>query len=217
MRLTRRAALGGIQLDQADQAIVIRGINPGVPHETMNAVSMMGGAGQRLTVQHWDWLEASVTFAIDLPKRQLAERRAVFDKAIAWAMRKGWLTMTPMSGKRMFVDKVVVPGSGDLWEWLNDYTIIFRAYAVPFWQDSTKTETEIAAADSGAGSITVPGTADTVCDAEILNAGNETIDDLNIRVGGSVMTFEDLGLEAGEALVVSHGNDGLVSIRIRTG
>ena len=49
MILTRRAALGGIQMDELHEAIVIRGIDPGTPQRTLTGVSRMSGAGQRVT------------------------------------------------------------------------------------------------------------------------------------------------------------------------
>ena len=57
MILTKRAALDGVQLDELHDAIVIRGIEPGTPNETLQATGRMGGAGQRVTVQHYDMLE----------------------------------------------------------------------------------------------------------------------------------------------------------------
>ena len=59
MILARRAALNGEQLDEIHDAIVIRRIDPGVTKETVQAVSRMG-AGQRMTGEHWDTLEAAV-------------------------------------------------------------------------------------------------------------------------------------------------------------
>jgi len=217
MILTRRAALNGSQLDQVDSRIVIRSMDPGVPHENIGAADRMGGAGQRMTAQHWQYIDASVTFAIDVPKKQLALRREIFDKAKKWALAKGWLTFNYMTGKRLRVDKVVVPGSGDLWNWTNEYTITFRAYNVPFWQDSTATTEEIAAADENTGTITVPGEEETVCDAEITNASGSTIDALTVTVGSSSFEFSGLGLADEERLVIGHGDDGILYIRKYTG
>lgn len=210
MILSKRIALGGIQLDQVNSAIVIRSIDPGVPKESIGAVDMMGGFGQRVTNQHWETLEVSVTYAIDIPKKQMADRRAVFDAVNRWALAKGWLTVNWMTGKRMWVDKVVIPGSGDLWNWTDDFTIVFRAYAVPFWTDDTATETT-------GESITVPGNVETVCDAEITNGSGSTIDTLSVGVGDSSMSFTNLGLADGERLVIGHGDDGMLYIRIYTG
>ena len=83
MILSKRVALGGVQLDELHDAIVIRSIDPGVPKESISAVSRMGGWGQRMTGQHWDTLEVSVTYAIDIPKREMILRRQVFEAVTA--------------------------------------------------------------------------------------------------------------------------------------
>ena len=206
MILSKRIALGGIQLDQVNSAVVIRSIDPGVPKESIGAVDLMGGFGQRVTNQHWETLEVSVTYAIDIPKKQMAARRTVFDAVNRWALAKGWLTVNWMTGKRMWVDKVVIPGSGDLWNWTDEHVITFRAYGVPFWQDDTATT------NSGA-SITVPGMMTTVCDAELTNNSGSTIDSLTVQIGNSSMSFGGLSLEDGHRLVIGHENNGLLYIR----
>lgn len=207
MILSRRVSLGGVQLDSLDNSIVIKSVDPSVPHESVNAVNRMGGFGQRMTRHHWETLEVSVKFAIDLPKTQMIARRAVFDKIIKWAIGGGWLTTNQMNGKRMYAEKAVIPSGGDMREWVSEYTIIFRAYGVPFWQDDTAT------ADVS-GALTVPGIIRTVCDAEIENGGSSTIDSMTVTAGNSTMEFSGLGLAAGETLKIGHGNDGVLWIRI---
>lgn len=209
MRMNRRAALGGIQLDEQDASIIIRGIDTGVPHESMEAVNRLGGVGQRVTMQHWEYLDVNITFAIDKKKTELAARRTAFDKALKWAMRKGWLTVNYMSGRRLYIDKAILPSAGDLWDWTSGYTITLRAYGVPFWQDETATT-------STGSSITVPGVMETVCNANIVNSGSSTINDLTVIVGSSQFVFENLGLGAGETLEIGHTNDGLVTIQIKS-
>ena len=210
MRMSRRAALGGVQLDEQDASIIIRGIDTGVPHESLTAVNRMGGVGQRISSQHWEYLDVNITFAIDKKKTDLSGRRTVFDKAMKWAMRKGWLTVNFMSGRRLYIDKAILPSAGDLWDWTADFTITLRAYAVPFWQDET-------AATSTSGTITVPGTEKTVCNADIVNTDEETINDMMVMIGQSAFYFENLGLAAGETLKIGHDESGLVTITIENG
>jgi len=207
MIMNRRVALGGTQLDSLDDSIVIRSVDPGVARENVSTVDLMGGAGQRVTSEHWSTLEASVTFAIDIPKRQLADRREVFDKVIVWALGKGWLTTNQMDGKQLWVDKVTLPGGGDMWEWTNEYTITFKAHRVPFWQDEEATE------DTG-DRIIVPGQVETVCDAELTNGSGSTIDSMTLQIGDSTFIFSSLGLADGETLKISH-EGGILSIRIQ--
>ena len=208
MIMSKRAALGGTYLDAQDASIIIRGIDIGVPHESMSAVNRMGGCGQRETTQHWEYNDVRITFAIDKKKTDMAGRKTVFDKAIAWALAKGWLTVNFISGRKLYIDKVILPSAGDLWDWTADYTITLRAMSVPFWQDTTATT-------STGASITVPGIMWTVCDASIVNTGSSAIDDLTVKVGNSQIVFEDLELAAGETLEIGHTDEGYVTIRIK--
>ena len=93
MILSRRVSLGGQQLDELDERIVIRSVNPGVPNEALGATERMGGVGQWLTSQHWNTLDVIVTYAIDVPKTDLKTRKEIFDAVNSWALKGGWLTL----------------------------------------------------------------------------------------------------------------------------
>lgn len=214
MILSKRVALGGVQLDELHDAIVIRSIDPGVPKETISAVSRMGGWGQRMTGQHWDTLEVSVTYAIDIPKHNLAVRRQIFDAVNTWALRKGWLTVNWMEGRRFWVDKVIIPGSGDLWGWTDDYTIVFRAYNVPFWQDELPAQAASGISASGRVTIQVSGNMPSVLDATFQNRSGMTINNFWVQANGQRITLSSLGLGGSATLTISHGTDGLLKIRI---
>lgn len=207
MILKRRAALGGSQLDQVDDSIVIRRLDPGTTKKTVNTVSRMGGWGQRETGRHWETLEAAVAYAIDIPKDRLADRREVFDSVNEWAMAGGWLTMSFMEGRRLWVDDVALPSSGDLFNWTEEFTIGFTARSVPFWQDA---EATTATGDR----IDVPGQVETVCDMELANGSGATIDILTIQIGGSRFIFDSLGLGNSETLKIGHTGNGTLFIRI---
>jgi len=217
MKLSRRAAMGGTQLDSLDTSIVIRNMEPGAPRENIQTVSLMGGSGQRITNRHYESIEASVSFAINIPRKKLAERRTVFDKVSAWALGGGWLTMNCMGNRRLWVEAVTIPDSGDLGDWNKEFTITFFGYAVPFWQDSTATTAEIGEEDEGTGTITVPGMAETVCGAEITNISGSTINTMTVTVGESVFSFTNLGLADDEKLEITHNEKGILIIRIYTG
>lgn len=209
MILSRRVALNNTQLDAVHDSIVIRGIDTGVPHETISAVNRMGGFGQRVTGQHYESLDVNVTFAINIPYTDLETRRTAYESVIRWANQTGWLTVNYMPNRRLRVDKTVLPSGGDLWKWTDGFTLTFRAYAMPFWQDTTATT-------STGSSIAVPGNLTTVCNAEVANATGATIDELILQAGSSQMTFSSLGLDNGETLKIGHTDDGLLTIRIYT-
>ena len=210
MILSRRVALGGTQLDSLDTSIVIRSFDPGTPKEAISAVDRMGGAGQRVTMKHFQVLEATLTFAIDVNKRNITERRRVFDLAKHWAMAGGWLTFNGMSGKRMYVDKVTVPASGDLRVLDEEYTIVFRAYNVPFWQDDTATTVTAASISTGSMTLQVPGEIETQIDATLKNISGGQIAAITIAIDGHQLVFTAMTLANGSTLVISHGTDGLL-------
>ena len=214
MILTRRAALGTKQLDEAHEAIVIRGVEPGKTERKVGTAQRMNGYGSRITNSSWNMVEAKVTFAINIPKWEPDARAEAFDAACAWAQRKGWLMLTGAPGRRLYVNEVVLPDRGDLWDWTKDYTIGFQAYDVPFWQD---TEPETVVTDTiskGNVSIAVPGHVNTVLDATFQNKRGKTINKLAITADGNKFTFTDLGLGGSDTLTISHGTNGILQIKI---
>lgn len=212
MILSRRVALGGVQLDEIHEAIVIRSIDPGVPNETINAVERMGGYGQRITGQHWNTLDVQVSYAIDVPKDQMELRRQIFEAVNAWALRKGWLTVNYMTNRRMYVDKAVIPGSRDLWEWTNEFTITFRAYSVPFWQDEIPSQAVSGIAASGNVTVQVGGNVESVLDATFQNKSGMTIQNFRITAAGNTIQLSGISLGGNASLSISHGTDGLLRI-----
>ena len=213
MILSKRVALGGVQLDELHDAIVIRSIDPGVTKESVSAVTRMGGFGQRMTGQHWDTLEVSVSYAIDIPKREMALRRQIFDAVNAWALKKGWLTVNWLENRRFYVDKVVLPGSGDMWAWTDEFTITFRAYNVPFWQDALPAQVSSGTAASGSVTVQVGGNVQSVLDVTFQNRSGMTINNFWVQANGNRITLSSLGLGGSSALTINHGTDGLLRIR----
>ena len=212
MILSRRVALGGVQLDELHESIVIQRVDPGTPQRNISAVSMMGGAGQRITGDHWEKLEVVVEYGIDLPKRQMELRRQIFDAVNAWAIRGGWLTVGWMPNRRAWVDKVELPSSGDMWEWTKSYTITFRAHAVPFWVDEMPVQVTNQLITSGSVSIEVGGNVESVLDVSFANRSGMTIYNFRISAGGNTIVLSSLGLGGSETLNISHGTDGLLRI-----
>lgn len=209
MRLSRRAALNGVQLDELHSAIVIRGIDTGVPKETINAVNRMGGAGQRITTQHWETLDVGVDFAIDVPKKNLALRRQIWEDVMAWAIPGGWLTVDHLPDRRLWADKVILPGSGDLREWAESFRLTFRAYSVPFWQTVNPAVVAARGVSSWSGTLGVPGHFRTVADVTFHNNGS-TCDSFTVNCGGNVITLSGIALSSGADLKIFHGTDGLL-------
>lgn len=214
MILSRRVALNGLQLDELYGRIVIRGVETGVPDESIKGVNLMGGAGQRVASQHWETMEVTVRFAIDVPKTDLITRRRIWEDVCSWAMggEGGWLTVNYLLGRRFFVDKAVLSAPGDLREWTDEYTITFRAYHIPFWQDEIPAKVTATNSTGGTMTLRVGGMFPTVADVDFTNTSGSTMSTFSITAGGNTISLTGLALADDETLKIHHGTDGILRI-----
>lgn len=220
MLCAHRAAVNGAQLDEINERIVIRGTESGAGKGTVTAVSTGRGDGSRITGRRRESLEAQVRFAMDIRKRDMQERAELLESVFAWAAAAegGTLTFGHKPGRRLRVDEVETPGEGDVWKWLDEYTITFRARAVPYWEQENAISAQTATGTSQSGAITVAGSAETVANVTIENMSGAVINTMTVTIGGKSMAFEGLGLGAGQSLIVDHTRtNGRYIQRIRIG
>ena len=207
MILSKRVALNGVQLDELDDAIVIQRIDPGTPSRNIGTTSMMGGAGQRITGEHWETLDVVIEYGINVSKREMALRREIFDMVTAWALAGGWLTVNWLPNRRVWVDRAEIT---------NNYTITFRAYNVPFWQDATAAEVTHPQIASGQVAIVVGGNVQSVLDIMFENRSGMITNNFRVAVGGNELVLNSIALGGNETLQISHGTDGLLRITAGT-
>ena len=218
MQLAHRAALNGVQLDEIDPRIIIKGIEGGAGKDSVSTANLGSGDGTRITNKRRDSIEVAVRFSMNIRRDTLSERAAVLEAINAWAAKGGWLTISYKPDRQLLVDEVVTPGEGDLWKRLSEYTITFKAHAVPYWQQETAAAGSTGTAMSGSGTMTVEGSAKTVADAVLQNMSGAVISTASIAIGGNVMTFNDLNLGNGQSLTIDHAIvKGKNVIRIRIG
>ena len=149
---------------------------------------------------------------MNIPKTELILRRSVFEAVTKWAMQTGWLTVNYAPGRRMYVDKTILKDPGDLRSWTDEYTITFRAYNVPFWQDVKPAEVVKSSYSGGNLSMYVPGAFRTVADVEFTNTSGSTLDTFSIGVGGNTISLSNLGIANNGTLKITHGTDGRLKI-----
>lgn len=210
MRLSRRVALNGVQLDSIDKHILIQGIEEAAGKDQISAVSLFGGSGQRITNQHRDSLDVTVRFSIDIKKTNLQGRNDVFEKVCAWAAGGGWLTINYKAGRRLNVICAQLPAAGDLWNWTNTYSIIFRAYGVPYWQQDIQSSIR-ASGSTITRQIGVGGSATTVLDISF-RCTSGTCSTFRVTAGSSMIELTGLSLSAGQTLTIDHTAGGLLRI-----
>lgn len=208
MILSRRVKLGATYMDELDSSIVIRSIEIGTPSESVSTASLAGGAGQRILSRHWDTMDVTVNFAIDLPKKSLASRRSVWESVAAWAMggEGNWLRVNYIADKRLMVDRAEISVPGDFYNWTDEYTVTFHAISVPFWQDETPTEITKTSIQTTSFDISVPGQVRTVADLEIKNVGSSALTAYTIITPAASFMLSGFSVPVNDTITVSHYN-----------
>ena len=218
---SRRAALNGVQLDEVDPSIVIQSIELADGRDNISAVGTAYGYGQRVTGSRRDTLEVTVKFGIDIRKDNMAGRVTALEAVNAWAATAAdgaWLTVNYRENRRLWVMLAQAPGEGSAWDWAREYSITFRAYCIPYWEDETPAQAVGAVAQSGSMVLGVPGNTKTVAEIRVANKSGATITSVNITVAGQTMSFTGLSLGGSQALIIDHVLSGkLYYLRARIG
>lgn len=217
MVLRHRVALDGVQLDSVDDRIMISRVETGDGKENISTVSLWGdGTGSRVTAMHRDSIDITVKFRIRVKKRDMSDREEVLEKVNAWAAAGGVLTTNIKPGRKITVFRAQAAGAGDPWEWTKEYSIIFRACGIPYWQEDTPATKSVTSTDGTSASLTVGGSEKTVMDVSFKNTSGESCGTFSIGNGENTLSFTDLGLASGETLVIDHKDTGkLCVLRIR--
>ena len=214
MQLSHRVALNGVQLDSVDNRILVQGVDEAAGKDQVTAVGIFGGVGQRVTNRHRDYLDVTVRFSLKIKKNEMQARSDVFEKVNAWAAPGGWLTVNYKANRRLWVTRYQCPAAGDQWAWTSVYSITFRAYAVPFWQQATATE-YTATGSSATISATVLGSEKSLLEVIFKNTSSSTCNTFTITAGGSTIALSNLALAKNQTLHIDHTEDGLLRIRIQ--
>ena len=204
MRLAHRVSLGGAQLDEIDPRIIIKGVDGGAGKNSVTTAATGDGDGLRITGQRRDSIEVKVTFSMNIRRDRIEERGEVLEKIAAWAADGGWLRINYKPNRRLYIDEVTLPGEGDLWKRLSEYTITMKANALPYWTENDAVSASTRTGQNGSGTMTAAGSARTPAEAELTNKSGAAIQTAEITIGGKTMRFEGLGLAGGESLVIDH-------------
>lgn len=216
MQLLHRAALNGVQLDELDNRIIIKGIEEGAGKESVSSVSLGATDGTRITGKRRDAVEVQVRFSLNIRRDDLQSRSDLFEAINAWAVKGGYLTVNYKAGRRLYCDEVTLPGAGDQYKRTNEYTITFKAHAIPYWQQDPAQSAQTGTGTAASGAITAIGSARSVADVELKNMSGANINTATITVNGYQMSFTNLGMGANETLKISHNDKGVLSIKVGT-
>ena len=217
MRLKHRVSLNGVHLDSLDNRILITGVDEAAGKESISAVSSAAGTGQRVTGMRRDTLDVTVKFALAIKPRDMTGRSELLEAINAWAAAGGDLKLNYRPNRLLKVICAQAPGAGDQFKWDNEFSITFRAYSIPYWQ-SDVIENTTAVGTSKSVQLAIPGSIQTVANAEVQNESGATITTVTVTAGSSSIALANLNLAGGQKLVIDHyWNAKNFYLRIRKG
>ena len=214
MILRHRVALNGIQLDEVDPAVLVLGVAEEAANKQQTAVSKWDG-GQRLAANRTNYIDVTVTFAVRIKKSDMPGHTRAFGAVSAWANAGGYLTANHRDGQRIRVACVGISRLADPVKWETEYTITFRAYEKPFWEDAR----EWVSSESGTvftHKLAARGTMPTQLDLYIRNTTAGIMNTLTIETARDEMEFANMSLGPGKILAITHTETGLLVIRNST-
>jgi hypothetical protein len=219
--LRHRVALNGAELDELDGRIIIQSVRTDSGKTSMTGISLFRRDGQRLTNVQRDTIDVEIGFGLLIRKTDMAARAELLDIVNRWAYAAAkenggaWLTVNYKVNRRMWVVLADPAEEGDLKDWANTFTITFRAYGVPYWQEISGQSYISNVGSSQFTIMDIGGSAQTVANIELHNESGQRIDTVTLRVGDSYMGFTGLGLDGNESLIIHHDNNGMLRIWIR--
>lgn len=214
MKTRVMASLNGISMNDIDSSIVIQKVTEAAPNWNVNAGSRGTLIGQRVTATEKRYREVQVAFAVKIV-RELVTREEVLQKVSAWACGGGALTLSYRPGQQLRVMCAALPAVSGIDAWAEQYTVTFRAYEKPFWENDTESE-----AHATGNNVTMKlemfgaANADSLMSIKAKNTSGSTCNTLQVTVNGETFKMASLGLANGETFVMDYDERLIQRIRI---
>lgn len=219
MRTRSSLALNGIELHSIDAAIYVRGVDEASPSRNILAGAKGTGEGQFVNKISRQYRDISVRFAIWATKYQIARRAEIVQRVNAWAAPGGILTVNYRDGQQMRV-KCTQLAAMKTDDWNEEYQISFRAYEVPYWENTDRTQISVTTASQyaylnypgsaeGKLSFTGSNTSGYACNRIIIG----TVDGNNNFL--TKFDLSSLDLVNNETIVADYDERDILRIRIR--
>ena len=205
-------ALNGTALSAVDSRIILQGVDEAAPNWNISAGNRADRIGQYVNSIEKRYREVTVTFAID-EKSDLDDRAEIIQAVFDWAVNGGDLTVSYRSGQKLAVICTGLPAVKNIRKWAENYTVIFRAYRIPYWQSTAEESETISAGTSGSATLAVAESAGGKLCFEASNDSGSTTNQISISANGKTIAFSSLGLASGEKMYMDY--DGMDIQRIR--
>lgn len=209
MRTRYRVWLNGAALDALDPCVCILAVTEGAPKIDTSTTDKALGDGVHVNRTRRKTMDVTVRFAMTCGG--MTHRASLLDQVRAWC-RPGWLSCTTRPGKRLYVHPTSLPDVSSYGK-TTVYQLTLTAYEWPWWESAAASAATIDG--TGEKQLYVEGTAEsTVCTFTAENTADAVCSALTIRAGDTCFAFEQLGLAKGERLTGAYTERGYLQLTI---
>jgi len=202
--------LNGQALSEISQDILVLDIQYPALNYANSVIRSAKRQGARLYRRQVD--ENSVTVLFEIHAYDTRMRQEICNAVETWASKGGVLKTSDREGKQLHCVCKTHPAIRSARDWTEPLSIVFAAYALPFWQE-TIPATLTLSGTSGSGSLYVPGSIqDTFVEVEI--TANAALSQISLTAGNTSMTLSGLSVSSGQKIIISYDDEMIQQIRV---
>lgn len=208
--------LNFVAMHTLDTRIVIQKVTELAPNWNINTAGKASLIGQRYVSTEKRYREVQVTFAID-EVQNLGTRMSVLQKVANWAKNGGTMMLGYRDMQRLQVVCTGFPQINGIDAWTENYTVTFRAYDKPFWEQGSP---NVVTAHSANTNVTLNMSFGNDNSKLIVSATNNQTNVCNtliVKRGTEQIEMSNLGLAAGETFILDYDERDIQRMRIRNG
>lgn len=129
--------LNGTSMGEVSENIIIKDVQYEKPKYKRNLFQLADRHGSRPGKAYKD--RAAVTIVFEIHEYGVADRQRVLADIITWARNGGDLRINDRPGQKLICVCEEFPAIESVRDWTNDLSIMFAAYACPYWQEVNPT------------------------------------------------------------------------------
>ena len=189
-------SLDQVSLYDLDQRIVVDGINE-EPSDL--PLSQTGGLLLRPERE-----KLTITIKIRIKEPNLVENELLKQQVNGWAAAGGWLRTNLHERQKIHVQCArLLSSAAPNFESTRELTFVSSGLAY-LQDDSVESVSSVANTSAGSLSLAPNGTRTSYLEAEITNAGSDTMTSLQLSANGYTILFQDLSVPAGGKLEIGY-------------
>lgn len=204
------AWVNGVALSSIAPEIIIDDIQEQQPKSDVESFAIAFWNGTRVMSETRPSLSVTIRFMVRAYNP--ARRQEIVNDIVKWAKSGKQLEVSSREG--LFLDCVVstLPYVKSALKWLEQITITFTAYNVPYWQEKEPVTAEVMGL-SGSAIITPNGTEECNLAFTVRNMGADRLNTLTVSVNGREIAFNNLQIVPSQSFSVQYV-DGLLMLPV---